>query len=142
MVVERQHLPERISIPRGLTAHDYNQASNAKTKIRMTRLLRPYWQLLAIAFVALLVEGAADLLEPWPLKIIFDNVIGSKQMPSRLAHLVKATVGLDKGRPVPGSTRMYEPAIKQTPLPYVVQSVEGNESGRTLDRSESLSNSE
>jgi len=48
----------------------------------MTRLLLPYWRLLAIAFVALLVEGAADLLEPWPLKIIFDNVIGSKQMPA------------------------------------------------------------
>jgi len=48
----------------------------------MTRLLLPYWRLLAIAFVVLLVEGAADLLEPWPLKIIFDNVIGSKQMPA------------------------------------------------------------
>ena len=57
-------------------------------------LLTPYWRLLAIAFVALLVEGAADLLEPWPLKIIFDNVIGSKQMPSGLAHLIHATVGL------------------------------------------------
>ena len=30
-------------------------------------LLRPYWQLLAVAFAAMLVEAGADLLEPWPL---------------------------------------------------------------------------
>lgn len=97
MVVERQQLTEKIPIPeRGLMVHDHDQDSPAKTKIRMTRLLLPYWRLLAIAFVALLVEGAADLLEPWPLKIIFDNVIGSKQMPAGLAHLVEVTVGLDR----------------------------------------------
>ena len=97
MVVEHQQLTETISIPeRGSMACDHDQESPTKPKIRMTRLLLPYWRLLAIAFVALLVEGAADLLEPWPLKIIFDNVIGSKQMPAGLARIVEATVGLDK----------------------------------------------
>jgi ABC-type multidrug transport system fused ATPase/permease subunit len=41
----------------------------------VTRLLRPYWGRLAIAFAAMLLESGADLLEPWPLKIIFDYVI-------------------------------------------------------------------
>ena len=49
------------------------------------RLLRPYWKLLAVAFTAMLVEGAADLFEPWPLKIVFDSVIGSKPVPHALA---------------------------------------------------------
>ncbi len=52
---------------------------------KLSRLLRPYWKRLTIAFAAMLVESAADLLEPWPLKIIFDYVIGTKKMPAWLA---------------------------------------------------------
>jgi ATP-binding cassette subfamily B protein len=48
-------------------------------------LVRPYRGMLAIAFVAMLVEGAADLLDPWPLKIIIDYVVGNKTMPAWLA---------------------------------------------------------
>lgn len=42
------------------------------------RLIRPYWLLLAVAFGAMVLDGAMNLLEPWPLKVIFDNVIGNK----------------------------------------------------------------
>ena len=51
---------------------------------------------MAIAFVAVLAEGAMDLLEPWPLKIIFDNVIGSRKMPAFLARIVDTTIGQNK----------------------------------------------
>ena len=57
----------------------------SKHRIHFVRLLRPYWKLLAVAFVAMIVEGTADLLDPWPLKIIFDYVIGTKSMPAWLA---------------------------------------------------------
>ena len=60
----------------------------ATRRLNRVRLLVPYWKLLAIAFVAMLVTSAADLLEPWPLKIIFDYVLGSKQMPAWLASVV------------------------------------------------------
>jgi subfamily B ATP-binding cassette protein MsbA len=53
----------------------------ATRRLNPVRLLAPYSRLLAIAFVAMLVTSAADLLEPWPLKIIFDYVLGSKRMP-------------------------------------------------------------
>ena len=46
------------------------------------RLVRPYWRLLAVAFVAMVVESAMSLWEPWPLKLIFDHVIGSKPLPA------------------------------------------------------------
>jgi ATP-binding cassette subfamily B protein len=49
-------------------------------------LIRPYWVLLAVAFGAMLLDGAMNLLEPWPLKLIFDNVIGGKPMPAWLAR--------------------------------------------------------
>src|SRR5687768_11718549 len=52
-------------------------------RARLVRqLLRPHWKLLAIAFLALLVEAVAGLLDPWPLKIIFDSVIESKPAPA------------------------------------------------------------
>jgi ATP-binding cassette, subfamily B, bacterial len=58
----------------------------AARRLNLVRLLRPYWKLLAIAFAAMLVEGLADVLEPWPLKVIFDYVIGSKRIPPWLAQ--------------------------------------------------------
>lgn len=65
-------------------------------KVEITRLLRPYWKQLIVAFVAILAESGTDLLEPWPLKIVFDYVFGSKQMPGWLAGMIGRTVGLDK----------------------------------------------
>lgn len=64
-------------------------------KIRISYLLRPHWHRLSIALVAVLGETSTDLLEPWPLKIVFDHVIGSKQMPDWLARLV-SPLGHDK----------------------------------------------
>ncbi|HVH26631.1 MAG TPA: ABC transporter ATP-binding protein [Vicinamibacterales bacterium] len=58
------------------------------------RLVRPHWGLLAIAFVAMLVASAAALLEPFPLKLIFDYVIESKPMPAWLAGI--PVVGEDR----------------------------------------------
>jgi subfamily B ATP-binding cassette protein MsbA len=47
----------------------------------LVRLLRPYWTLCVVALLAMLVESAADLLEPWPLKIVLDYVVGAKTPP-------------------------------------------------------------
>jgi ATP-binding cassette subfamily B protein len=58
----------------------------AVRSLSLIRLLRPHWPLLAVAFVAMLVQSAADLLEPWPLKVVFDYVLGSKRMPDWLAE--------------------------------------------------------
>jgi subfamily B ATP-binding cassette protein MsbA len=58
----------------------------AARSLSVVRLLRPHWKLLAVAFVAMLVQSAADLLEPWPLKVVFDYVLGSKPMPHWLAE--------------------------------------------------------
>ena len=58
----------------------------AARSLSLVRLLRPHWTLLLVAFGAMLVQSAADLLEPWPLKIIFDYVLGSKTMPQWLAE--------------------------------------------------------
>jgi subfamily B ATP-binding cassette protein MsbA len=53
--------------------------------LSLWRLVRPYWRLMAVAFAAMLVESAMSLWEPWPLKLIFDHVLGSKPLPAWLA---------------------------------------------------------
>ena len=64
-------------------------------KIRITTLLRPHWLTLSLAFVAVLGQALTDLLEPWPLKIVFDYVFGSKHMPGWLTGAVN-WIGTDK----------------------------------------------
>ena len=63
---------------------------------RLSYLLRPHWPQLALAFVAVLGESITDLLEPWPLKIVFDNVLGSKRLPDWLAAVVYSVAGTNK----------------------------------------------
>jgi ATP-binding cassette subfamily B protein len=58
----------------------------AARRLNLVRLIRPYWKLLAVAFAAMLAQAAADLLEPWPLKVIFDYVLGSKRIPPWLSE--------------------------------------------------------
>ena len=64
-------------------------------KIRITDLLYPHWPALTLAFVAVIGESLTDLLEPWPLKIDFDYIFGSKRMPDWLAGAV-SFIGTDK----------------------------------------------
>jgi ATP-binding cassette, subfamily B, bacterial len=64
-------------------------------KIRITDLLFPHWPSLTLAFIAVIGESVTDLLEPWPLKVVFDYVFGSKHMPDWLASIV-AFIGTDK----------------------------------------------
>ena len=49
------------------------------------RIVRPHRTLLAIGFVAMAIESAVTIWEPWPLKLIVDNVLGAKPLPPALA---------------------------------------------------------
>ena len=64
-------------------------------KIRITDVLYPHWATLSFAFIAVIGESVTDILDPWPLKIVFDYVFGSKRMPDWLASLV-GFIGTDK----------------------------------------------
>jgi ATP-binding cassette, subfamily B, bacterial len=67
-----------------------------KKKIQLTYLLRPHWKPLSVAFIAVIGESLTDLLEPWPLKVVFDYVLGSKKMPGWMSDVVHSTLGVDK----------------------------------------------
>ena len=62
--------------------------------IRLIReLIRPYRGKLLIILAAMLVETAMSLANPWPLKIIIDNVIDHKKLPHGLDELVRPAAG-------------------------------------------------
>ena len=46
--------------------------------------LRPHWKALTLALLAVLGEAGADVLQPWPLKIVLDYLLQSKKPPAWL----------------------------------------------------------
>ena len=62
----------------------------------INRVFRPYWKALSIAFVAVLIEGAASIFDPWPIKIVIDYALGSRSMPEWIAGPVRMTFGEGK----------------------------------------------
>jgi ATP-binding cassette, subfamily B, bacterial len=64
---------------------------------QITDLLRPHWKLITVGFFAVVGEGVADLLDPWPIKIVLDNVLKAKEATGGwLNHLIESVAGTDK----------------------------------------------
>ncbi len=61
--------------------------------LRVMDLVRPYWKALTIALVAVLGETLTDILEPWPIKVVVDNILQGKALPARLGAAVSGLFG-------------------------------------------------
>jgi subfamily B ATP-binding cassette protein MsbA len=59
-------------------------------------LLRPHGKTLFVAFLAVLIETGADVLEPWPIKVVVDNVLQSKKLRPGLGAVVLRVFGDNK----------------------------------------------
>src|SRR5262249_19114852 len=55
---------------------------------RVLHYLRPYWKLAALSVVLLVLAALAGLLAPWPLQILFDNVLQDHPLPTFLADML------------------------------------------------------
>jgi len=71
-------------------------AAPPPTQLRITQLLRPYWPSLALALLAVIGETLADILEPWPVKVVVDNVLQSKRLPGAWATFIVDKLGGDR----------------------------------------------
>jgi len=58
------------------------------------RILRPYWKWLLVVLLAMLVETAMSLAQPWPLKVALDSVFGTHPMPAFLDGIEHHVFGL------------------------------------------------
>jgi subfamily B ATP-binding cassette protein MsbA len=65
-------------------------------KLRIWNLLKPHSKTLAVGLVAAIGESVAGLLEPWPLKVVLDNVLRSKPGHGWLNRWILATAGTNK----------------------------------------------
>jgi len=73
------------------------QALGSKPKrLTIRELLQPHVPALSLGLLAVIGEGAANLLEPWPLKIVLDDVFKTRQVHGWLNRLIYSTVGYDK----------------------------------------------
>ena len=70
-------------------------AENAKRGLSVWRLLRPHRRQLWLGLLAITGETVAGLLEPWPLKIVLDNVLRGKDMHGWLYNVMSRTAGTD-----------------------------------------------
>jgi subfamily B ATP-binding cassette protein MsbA len=59
-------------------------------------LLKPHSKILLLGLIAVIGEGVANLLEPWPLKIVLDNVLKSREIHGWLNAFIQSTVGPDR----------------------------------------------
>jgi ATP-binding cassette subfamily B protein len=61
-------------------------------------LLKPHKRMLSLALLAAIGEAASDIAQPWPLKIVLDNVLHHHSLQGHgwLNHLVVSTAGTEQ----------------------------------------------
>ena len=67
-----------------------------RKRLTIRELLKPHVAALAFGLIAVIGEGAANVLEPWPLKVVLDNVLRSRQIHGWLNRFIHTTAGDDK----------------------------------------------
>ncbi len=70
--------------------------TRAKKRLTIRELLKPHTGALLVGLIAVAGEGAANLLEPWPLKIVLDYVLRAHESHAQLMHWIQGFVGADK----------------------------------------------
>jgi len=72
-------------------------APHSGRKLTIRELLRPHTKSLILGVLAAIGEAITNLLEPWPLKVVLDNVLKSKESANGwLNHLIFLAAGTDK----------------------------------------------
>jgi ATP-binding cassette, subfamily B, bacterial len=72
------------------------QSRGKRGRLRLGELLKAHKRSLALGLLAVAGEGAANLLEPWPLKIVLDSVLRSKESHATVMNWIQRFVGTDK----------------------------------------------
>jgi subfamily B ATP-binding cassette protein MsbA len=69
-----------------------------RNTITVMGLLRPHRRALWLGLLAVTGESLADVLQPWPLKIVLDDVITHKGTHGWLTHLIHTRLGHSDGK--------------------------------------------
>jgi subfamily B ATP-binding cassette protein MsbA len=63
---------------------------------KIRNLLRPHYKALTIGFIAAIGEGVANLLEPWPLKIVLDSVLRERSTNGWIDGIIHSFAGTNR----------------------------------------------
>src|SRR5262245_30366502 len=80
---------ERIGSHTLRTVPFMSEAPQSTRRFTLFDLLNPHWKALSLAFLAVLGVTITDLMEPWPLKLVFDYLLHSKPLPAWLNFLLR-----------------------------------------------------
>jgi ATP-binding cassette, subfamily B, bacterial len=72
------------------------KSSSVEKRTSIRELLKPHLAALCFGLLAVAGEGAANLLEPWPLKIVLDDVLRSRESHAGIMRWIQGFVGTDK----------------------------------------------
>src|SRR6185312_14492355 len=72
-----------------------NEGKSPRRTITVMGLLRPHRRALWLGLLAIAGESIADVLQPWPLKVVLDNVIDHKAQHGWLTRTIHRTIGHD-----------------------------------------------
>jgi ATP-binding cassette subfamily B protein len=61
--------------------------------LKIMNLVRPHWKGLTVALIAVVGETLTGILEPWPVKVVIDNILQSKPLPGLLSRTVTGIFG-------------------------------------------------
>jgi ATP-binding cassette subfamily B protein len=98
--------PTLATYPAALPSTSVHMASQVKPttsprreipkRLTIRSLLTPHLGSLVLGFIAIAGESAANLLQPWPLKIVLDDVLRGKESHGWAMRIVHSFVGTDK----------------------------------------------
>jgi subfamily B ATP-binding cassette protein MsbA len=72
----------------GAVGGSTSEKSSAGMRSLVVDLARPYRGWLVVILLAMMVETAASLAGPWPLKIVIDNAVGRHAAPAWVVRLL------------------------------------------------------
>ena len=71
-------------------------SNSRKKRLSIRELLKPHVVALSVGLLAVAGEGAANLLGPWPLKIVLDDVLHARENHASAARWIHVLMGTDR----------------------------------------------
>jgi ATP-binding cassette subfamily B protein/subfamily B ATP-binding cassette protein MsbA len=63
-------------------------SGSLRRSMRLLRYARPHWRAILVLLATMVVDIAIDILKPWPLKLVIDNVLGHHRTPHLVTSLL------------------------------------------------------
>lgn len=64
-----------------------------KRQLRLLRYVRPHWRRLLIVLLTMVLGIGVEVLHPWPLKLLVDQILGQQPLPGALQGLLDGLPG-------------------------------------------------